>query len=388
MLTLSNNLSAIKNDGLFSAIAALDYSRAFDTISHQILLRKLSNIGLDANALAWFTSYLSGRVQYVCHNGVQSDLLPTAQYGVPQGSVMGPTLFLIYIDDLLALLPPGNVVAYADNITLLASGSTADAAALELQSMLDTVNRWSLDNCLRLNATKCVAMCIAPSKRKAAAAGGPCHVLTIGTPSLSWVQSVKILGVIVSSNLNWRQHARCVCSKISQKLAVLQRIGGSLNAQSRAHIFKTCIKPHLDYCLPVWAFCGAEHVTIDKLIVRAKRIITNSKVDTVQRDDFKSYGITSFYNLMTIAVACQYYNFAHTNNDDSVSLLSQISGRTITTRASKSFKVCLDKSKKSCDNCFLYGAPLIWNSLPNDITILLSFSTFYSHVVKFLLKPD
>jgi hypothetical protein len=301
---------------------------------------------------------------------------------------MGPTLFLIYIDDLLTMLPPGNVVAYADDVTLLASGSTADAAALELQSMLDAVNRWSLDNCLRLNTAKCVAMSIAPSKRKAAAAGGLCHVLTVGTSSLSWVQSVKILGVTFSSNLDWQQHAKYVRSKVSQKLALLQRIGGSLNVRSRAHIFKTCIKPHLDYCLPVWAFCGAEHVTIDKLIVRAKRIITNSKVDTVQHDDFKSYGITSFHNLATIAVACQYFNSVHANNEDSVSLLSQISGRTITTRASTSNKVCLDKSKKSCDNCFLYGAPLMWNNLPNSITILLSFSAFYSNLVKFLLKTN
>jgi hypothetical protein len=306
LLMLSSRLSDAKNNGLYSSLAALDYSRAFDTISHDILVQKMAAKGFDKQAQTWFASYLAGRAQYVCYNGAQSDLLPTS-HGVPQGSVMGPTLFLLYIDDLFTLLPPGSAVGYADDVTLVASGDTASAAAAAQQSLLDIVSRWSCDNVLRLNSVKCTSMCIAPSKRKATSTCAP--ALNVNGCPISCVLSVKILGVTFTSDLDWRLHAQCVRGKLASKLAVLRRVGSSLNA--RRHIYVTCIKPHIEYCLPVWAFCGGEEASIDKLLVRAKRIITNCKSGAVVNDDFNLYSIATFANLRFLSVVCQYFYFVH-----------------------------------------------------------------------------
>ena len=132
--------------------------------------------------------------------------------------MLGPTLFLIYINDLLAQLPEGAAVAYADNVTLLASGDTATLAATVLQGLLDVVCRWSKINCLHLNPSKCITMCVAAKKSKSTIVT-PAVGIT-GSP-ISHVQSVMILGVIFNSDLDWHQHASTVRAKKTKKLAVL-----------------------------------------------------------------------------------------------------------------------------------------------------------------------
>ena len=385
LIALSNQLSATKNKGSYSAVAALDYSRAFDTINHNILLCKLANIGFDEQAVAWFSSYLSERLQYVCYNNVKSDLLRVSN-GVPQGSVMAPTLYTLYVNDLFALLPLESAVAYADDTTLIASGDSASTAMDALQSLLDIVSNWSTRNCLRLNPEKCVSMCIAPTKQKSSTCMSSKYILTVNDSQIARVQSVKILGVIFTTELDWRQQARSVRAKFSSKLAVLKRIGGSLNTHSRAHVYKTCIKPHVEYCLPVWACCGVESARLDLVLTRAKRIITNSKTVIVDKDDFKVFGLLLFTNLAFLSTVCHYYRHIHSCSPDSaVKLLSQID-KPIKTRATESNKAYITYSKRCCDNCFLFKAPILWNSLPNDITSSQGFRSFYTRIVKFICK--
>ena len=124
---ISSSLAAAKNSCKFSITATLDYSRAFDTTNRDIMLRKLSR-HFDADACSWFASYLQGRRQYVYFNGIMSDKQAT-MYGVPQRSIMGSMLFPLYIDDLFCCLPSDSVIAYADDITLLASGKTLELAS-------------------------------------------------------------------------------------------------------------------------------------------------------------------------------------------------------------------------------------------------------------------
>ena len=140
VFAVSCHLATNKNNGQYQSIAALDYTRAFDTINHSVLLHKMATVGFDANALLSFTSYLTGRVQYVQFNGVQSERLPVS-CDVPEGSEMDPTLFLLYINDLFSQLPHNSVEAYADDVTLLASGDSPHMAAESLQWLLDTVCR-------------------------------------------------------------------------------------------------------------------------------------------------------------------------------------------------------------------------------------------------------
>ena len=201
LLTLSNRLSTARNSGLFSSIAVLDYSRAFDTLNHQLLLNKMKSLNFSLKTLSWYSSYLSGRRHYVRFNGEQSDMLATS-FGIPQGSLMGPSLFLIYINDLLLQLPPDLVTAYADDVTLFASGDSIGDVATSLQHLVDAVNVWSLGICLQLNAAKYSCMLVAPSKRKAAAVSH-CSPINVAGTEIADVSSMKILGVIFTCDLDW-----------------------------------------------------------------------------------------------------------------------------------------------------------------------------------------
>ena len=220
LLDLSCHLVANKNNGQYQLIAALNYTRAYDTINHSILLHKMAAVGFDANALSWFTSHLIKRVQYVHFNGVQSDQLPVS-CGVPEGNVMGPTLFLLYVNDLFAQLPHNSVIAYTDDVTLLASGDSLYTAAESLQLLLDTVCRWSTRNCLCLNSAKCSYMCIVPSKCNTASDILGCAP-SINGDLILYMQSVKILGVHFTDDLDWRHQAKSACTQISRKLSVTQ----------------------------------------------------------------------------------------------------------------------------------------------------------------------
>ena len=109
------------NSGLFTVVATLDFMRAFDTVDHQRMLQKIANMHMSQAALNWFHSYLCDRRQFFAFNNVASDTLPVS-HGMPQGSLLGPALFLIYINDLLTKLPENFTIAYADDVTLVASG--------------------------------------------------------------------------------------------------------------------------------------------------------------------------------------------------------------------------------------------------------------------------
>ena len=298
---------------------------------------------------------------------------------------MGPTLFLLYINDLFDCLPPDSVIAYADDTTLIASGPTAHAAETALQTLLNTVYQWSTDNCLHLNPAKCLSMIIAPSKQKAAAAASaPRCAPRINGSAVSTATSIKILGVIFTSELEWQEQARAVRAKVARKLAVLQRIGGTLNTRTRAQFYKTCIKPHIDYCLPVWAHCGAEQAKLDRTLTRAKQTIANSRCANIEKTDFKHFCLATFTDLTILAIACQYFNHVHSEDfNANISLLSQIN-KSMSTRASLANKSFIQISKKSCDNCFLYSAPKLWNSLPNSVTSQVNFSSFYQNLIQYV----
>ena len=218
-------------------MASLDFSRAFDTIDHDILLMKLAKFSMSSSVVAWFKSYLAGRQKYVLYNGTLSDMLPVT-HGVPEGSILGPVLFLVYINDLLTSFDVIQTIAYADDVTLIASGDSKSTTITTLQACLNTAYDWSILNKLCLNPAKCASMLLCPTKLKSDALHQTSASLYIGKMCIQYVFSMKLLGVIFSSDLSWRAHTRTVCSKLSKKLAVLRRIGCSLNTRTRAHIFK------------------------------------------------------------------------------------------------------------------------------------------------------
>ena len=158
-------------------------------------------------------------------------------YGVPEGSILGPVLFLIYTNDLLTSFDVIQTIAYADDVNLIASGDSKSTTITTLQAFLNTAYDWSILNKLCLNPAKCASMLLCPTKLKSDALHETSASLYIGKMCIQYVFSMKLLGVIFSSDLSWRAHTCTVCSKLSQKLAVLRRIGCLLDTREHAHTF-------------------------------------------------------------------------------------------------------------------------------------------------------
>ena len=164
LTSLTNHLFAARNNRLFTVMTSLNYSKAFDCLRHDLLFQRLTASGFSTRAVNWFRDYLRGRQQVVKYNCILSDAL-SVDAGVPQGFVVGPVLFNIYLNDLLRTLDPACFLAYADDLTIITSDKYVSNAATALQELLDRISVWSKQSGLTLNPDKCKCMIIAPPKR-------------------------------------------------------------------------------------------------------------------------------------------------------------------------------------------------------------------------------
>ena len=190
-----------------------DFRKAFDTVPHQPLLDKLHRIGLDPHITTWIHNYLAERYQKVVLNGECSQVSHVLS-GVPQGSILGPLLFLIYIDNItdIALSPESKLVLYADDILLYCTISSRSDFNL-LQNDIDPINNWASSNFMTFNESKCKLMQIS---RK----GNPTTPIS---PLLLNGSQLEYLGVLISSDLSWSQHIESVCSKARKILGLIYR---------------------------------------------------------------------------------------------------------------------------------------------------------------------
>ena len=147
---LIQSLFEARNRGEISALVFLDLKKAFDTVNHSVLLDKLSKIGCDAFCIAWFRDYLSGRLQKTLANSFHSATKPIT-CGVPQGSVLGPLLFIIYINDVVDVINHCSFFLYADDLAIVVSGRDHNVLAHLLQDDLNNIYEWCYSNVLTVN---------------------------------------------------------------------------------------------------------------------------------------------------------------------------------------------------------------------------------------------
>ena len=233
--------------GLDICCVFFDYSKAFDSVHHRPLLQKLKNCNVQPHILRWITHYLCKRSQYVCVNRSSSGVLPVTS-GVPQGSVLGPFLFIFYIDDITMVpLSDGTMSIYADDLVLYRPIHSATDYHL-LQIDIDNVCVWSDDNHLKFNGRKCKYMIITRRKQPSLLV----TPLKIKQTCLERVHSYRYLGVWLTPSLNWSMQVSEVCR---QQVGILYRkFYPSANSSSllSLQLYLAYIRPHLEYAVPVW----------------------------------------------------------------------------------------------------------------------------------------
>ena len=253
--------------GKYTANIFIDLKKAFDTVDHDILLAKLRKYGVDNLEFAWFSSYLTNRKQYCKVNGVSSKT-EDIKCGVPQGSCLGPLLFLIYINDLPFSLKKGKVTMYADDTSIYYSSRNMEAINQTLNSELDHMRQWLQGNNLSLNVLKTQAIVVGskPKIKKIIEKIIAPPQFLIGDAQVENVDHTKYLGVMIDKNLNWSEHIKSVRTKVSRGIAFLKYSRKFLPRNTLSKMYRGIVEPHFRYCCSVWGSCGMTRLlTLQKL---------------------------------------------------------------------------------------------------------------------------
>lgn len=255
--TMSNTLSAtvdlvnkIKNSIDEKKIALgifIDLKKAFDTVSHELLLNKLNDIGINGTAHKIFKSYLTNRLQIVKIGEYQSTPR-LITYGVPQGSILGSILFLIYINNISKLELKGELSLYADDTTLFYYGNNIDNVIRDSQDDLNILNVWFQCNLLTLNVSKTHYVIFSAKNKKINDFEPP----KINNTNISRSDCEKYLGLILDNKLTWKEHIKYVKSKLISLTGVLRSVVRCLPRKVCYIIYNSLVKPHIDYLIQIW----------------------------------------------------------------------------------------------------------------------------------------
>lgn len=284
-LELVDKLFQQLDEGKSPFCVFIDLSKAFDTIDHKILLTKLKYYGLDNKAVNWFQSYLSGRKQYVEIEGHKSSV-KDINTGVPQGSTLGPLLFIIYMNDINDVSPLLKTILFADDtslssvISLFPSGPRR--TSLAINNELEKITDWLRANKLSLNVKKTKYMVFRFSQTQENSL--PKLNLKMNGVNIAKVTTFKFLGITISETLSWKPHLDIISKKISKVTGVMNRIKYQVNSSILQTIYNSLILSHLHYGILCWGFYGNR---LFKLQKKAVRVVDKQKYNAHTDPIFK-----------------------------------------------------------------------------------------------------
>lgn len=370
------------NEGYLNGACFFDLTKCFDTIDHEILLRKLERYGVRGPSLNWFTDYLSNRSQVVrCNNQLShSNMIST---GVPQGSVLGPILFLIFINDLPSCLQFCTCNLFADDAEVHASGTIIDEVETQLQHDTNNMTTWFHHNRLTASAPKSFSMMVTCNPNIDNL--GLC--INIDNTPLDCRASARYLGVHTDSKLKWDEHINKLCNKISPKIGLLRKLKQCLPIECLEQVYKSTIQPHIDYCITVWGFAPSKYTNqVQRLQNGAARIITGNYDWTV-----RGINLVSELGWQNVAQRRDYFTalqvFKGLNGmapdyiNDLFTYVRDINTRQTRNAAANNLYVP-KVNKHVFKQSLQYNGAMIWNSLPDNFKTTTDLDTFKSLVRK------
>lgn len=267
-------------------ITFLDLAKAFDTVDRRILIKKLESLGIKNISLRWFKSYFHNRQQSVCINGENSDK-ENVEYGVVQGSTLGPLLFLIYINNLSKLVVEGELYLFADDTALVSTGSTWEEAYMSASIDLSKIKNWFDHNSLTVNVEKTKFMPIVT--RNQADPGSliltmhSCNNPRSAGCNCSMIERVdhyKYLGVVLDSKMSWVQHVQCAKNRLRKLLHAFSELSNVLSVDQCKVVYFAYVQSIILYGILAWG--GASSSVIEPLAVTQRSIIK-----TILKRDFR-----------------------------------------------------------------------------------------------------
>ena len=357
----------------------LDFSKAFDTINHDILLHKLSHYGIRGIALEWFRNYLQDRKQYVSLNDHCSNM-KDINCGVPQGSILGPLLFIIYINDFHRSSDILSFILFADDSNVFFSNKNPHTLIQTINTELNKLTQWIRANKLSLNLQKTKYMIFSNTIDTL-----PSDIIFDDTP-LECVSEIKFLGVTVDNKLSWKPHVLNICKTISRNIGIINKLKNFLPLSSLLMLYSSLILPILNYGILAWG--NTHNSSLDKICTLQKkslRIICNTAARSHTDPLFFKHKILKVKDIYSFQLGQFMYRY---NNNSLPDIFNSMFPKNQTihnypTRQSNEFHLPRLRTLLA-QNTFLYTGPKFWNSLDADIKNARSLSSF-KHKLKFLL---
>jgi hypothetical protein len=269
----------------------LDLSKAFDTLDHTILLNKLKYYGLGGTSLKLFETYLSNRRQIVQFNNTLSEQ-QIIKTGVPQGSILGPLLFIIYLNDLIKVCDMFKPVIYADDTALFTVLETESNHVNNINSELEKICNWFKVNKLSLNASKTKAMLFHPIQKTVDK-----FDIIIDGSTVEFVEQFSYLGIILDPNITWKPHLQHVARKVARTNGILCRLKNVSDCDILKMLYTSLILPYLSYGIIVW---GGSSERLFKLQKRSVRLVMNAKYNAHTEPLFKFLGLLKISDLLHV----------------------------------------------------------------------------------------
>ena len=270
-----------RDDGMVTATCFIDFCKAFDSVHHMTLSHKICQLNIHGKLKRWLMEYLAHRGHVTVANGKKSDHAPV-KFGVPQGSILGPLLFVLFINDLTEQIQNCKYTLYADDIVLYSSNINAAEAVRLLQEDLDRVNAWCNINFMTVNKKKSMCMYFG-SKCKLSALDGP--NLVLGRETLPICTVYPYLGVQLDSALSLTPHLNQVKKRLGNRIYKLCKLRKSMNEEISLRIYKVMICPVVEYCS---FYIGSGHVAelqkLQRMQNHALRICCKRRVRDISID--------------------------------------------------------------------------------------------------------
>ncbi|KAG7302550.1 hypothetical protein JYU34_012473 [Plutella xylostella] len=395
LLDVTDNILAEQDIGNATILSLLDFSRAFDCLDIDLLLAKLTYYGISGHAIDWFNSYLSNRTQSVklmLNNGtsITSNPLPVSR-GVPQGSILGPLLFIIYSTDLTAESKYCKYHCYADDVQLYASVAPDNLQkVLEgINGDLDNIDNWSKDNALVLNPSKSKYMVLGSTMQVRNIINTNALTINMKGQSIERVHEAKCLGLLLDSGLKFENHIQNIVKNCFFRLKVLYKIRSLLTEKVRITLCETLILSRLNYGDTVYGPCLLERTR--RLIQRVQNACCRFCFDVPPRGH-----ITPFLNKASM-LNMEARRYLHTCSlvfdvlkfQKPEYLFSKLCFSPFHDRyGTRSFRPILSVPKHvsaAFEGSFRYQATKCWNNIPPPIRLLKNKINFKNKIKLFLL---
>uniref|UniRef100_A0A8K9V8I3 Reverse transcriptase domain-containing protein n=1 Tax=Oncorhynchus mykiss TaxID=8022 RepID=A0A8K9V8I3_ONCMY len=364
-LKVLNDIITAIDKRQYCAAVFIDLAKAFDSVNHHILIGRLSSLGFSNDCLAWFTNYFADRVHCVKSEGMLSGPLAVSM-GVPQGSILGPTLFSVYINDVALAAGDSLIHLYADNTILYTSGPSLDTVLSNLQTSFNAIQHSFRGLQLLLNASKTKCMLF---NRQLPAPACPTSITTLDGSDLEYVDIYKYLGVWLDCKLSFQTHIKHLQSKIKSRVGFLFRNKAFFTHAAKLTLVKLTILPILDYVI----YKIASNTLLSKLDAvyhSAIRFVTKAPYTTHHCDLYALVGWPSLHIRRKTHWLQVIYKSMLGKAPPYLSSLVTMATPTRSTRSSRCISLIIPKANTSFGRLsFQFFAACDWNELQKSLKL-------------------